>query len=289
MVLEHIFPEDWLERKGFMSVMFVFLLGFIYSTIGLAIAGALFPTDPMLVAVTFTALLILPELYKIFSIEERKESLEQKISLFELWKDDMGMVKIYLTLFISIVMAYALVPLLLPKIVPHMGNILFVKQIEAISVGGFLLLLKKNLFFLLAIFVIALITGDGAAFLITWKASVFGTLILFSSHFWLGLFTGDTTTMLNSLIFIGSVLSISLITVASYACAAIAGSIISKDVLLEQFASHRFFEVFGFNLYLLLVGLVILLIGVGVETWFSANVSIFAQGLKEALTFGGIL
>jgi len=186
-------------------------------------------------------------------------------------------------------MAYALVPLLLPKIVPHMGNILFVKQIEAISVGGFLLLLKKNLFFLLAIFVIALITGDGAAFLITWKASVFGTLILFSSHFWLGLFTGDTTTMLNSLIFIGSVLSISLITVASYACAAIAGSIISKDVLLEQFASHRFFEVFGFNLYLLLVGLVILLIGVGVETWFSANVSIFAQGLKEALTFGGIL
>ena len=58
-------------------------------------------------------------------------------------------------------------------------------------------------------------------------------------------------------------------------------------MLLEQFASHRFFEVFGFNLYLLLVGLVILLIGVGVESWFSANVSVFAEGLKEALSIGG--
>ena len=53
----------------------------------------------------------------------------------------------------------------------------------------------------------------------------------------------------------------------SYFLAAISGSIISKDVLLEQFASDRFFEVFGFNLYLFLGGLFFLLLGAVVETF----------------------
>ena len=34
MVLEHIFPEDWLEKKG----MYAFILGVLYAFIGLVIA-----------------------------------------------------------------------------------------------------------------------------------------------------------------------------------------------------------------------------------------------------------
>ena len=74
MVLEHLFPEDWLERKS----RFAFLLGTGYSAIGLLIASTLFPSDPALVALAFTALLLLPELDKIFSIEERQEHMDRK-------------------------------------------------------------------------------------------------------------------------------------------------------------------------------------------------------------------
>ena len=65
MVLEHIFPEDWLEQKG----IYAFLLGLGYSIVGIVIASILFPGDPALVAVALTSMLLLPELYKIFSIE----------------------------------------------------------------------------------------------------------------------------------------------------------------------------------------------------------------------------
>ncbi|HLC70756.1 MAG TPA: hypothetical protein VJI32_02050, partial [Candidatus Nanoarchaeia archaeon] len=76
MVLEHIFPEDWLEHKG----RYAFILGVVYSIIALLIATVLFPGDPALVAVAFTSMLLLPEMYKIFAIEERQQSMEQKVS-----------------------------------------------------------------------------------------------------------------------------------------------------------------------------------------------------------------
>ena len=58
---------------------------------------------------------------------------------------------------------------------------------------------------------------------------------------------------------------------------AISGSVISKDVLLEQFASDRFFAVFGFNLYLLLFALLFLLLGAIMETFVLNNVDIYQQ------------
>ena len=103
MVLEHIFPEDWLEHKG----RYALLLGIIYSIIGVLIASILFPGDPALVAVAFTSMLLLPELYKIFSIEERQESMEQKVSLFDVWRDDIDVIRIYIFLFLGILLVYA--------------------------------------------------------------------------------------------------------------------------------------------------------------------------------------
>ena len=61
----------------------------------------------------------------------------------------------------------------------------------------------------------------------------------------------------------------------AYFLAAISGSIISKDVILEQFASDRFLEVFGFNLYLLLFALLFLLLGALVETFVLENITIY--------------
>ena len=109
MVLEHIFPEDWLERKG----IYAFLLGIGYSIVGVLIASILFPGDPALVAVAFTSMLLLPELYKIFSIEERQESLEQRVSLRSLWRDDIEVVRIYVFLFLGIMLVYSVGTILL--------------------------------------------------------------------------------------------------------------------------------------------------------------------------------
>src|SRR3989338_2654908 len=186
MVLEHIFPEDWLEHKG----RYAFLLGAIYSIIGVLVASILFPGDPALVAVSFTSLLLLPELYKMFSIEERKESMEQKVSLAALWRDDLDIVRLYIFLFLGILLVYAIGTLILPS---FQTNTLFREQLEirfgqgfagnaiaghAFATGQSLFwsLLSNNFLVLMACFILALLTGDGAIFLITWNASVWGAI-----------------------------------------------------------------------------------------------------------------
>src|SRR3989344_3809459 len=177
MVLEHVFPEDWLENKG----RYAFILGVIYSIVGILIAGLLFPGDPALVAVAFTSLLLLPELYKIFSIEERQESMERGVSLRAIWRDDSDIVRVYIFLFLGILLVYSIGTMLLPS---FQSNNLFREQLEirfgqgfagsatgtSFSGSLFFDLLGNNFLVLVACFILALLSGDGAIFLITWNA-----------------------------------------------------------------------------------------------------------------------
>src|SRR3989344_5534079 len=94
MVLEHLFPEDWLEHKG----RYAFLLGVV------------------------------------FSIEERRESMEQRVSLRALWRDDAEVVRIYVFLFLGILLVYAVGTILLPS---FQTNNLFREQLEIRFGQGF--------------------------------------------------------------------------------------------------------------------------------------------------------
>ncbi len=296
MVLEHIFPEDWLEHKG----RYAFLLGIIYSIIGVLIASILFPGDPALVAVAFTSMLLLPELYKIFSIEERQESMEQKVSLFALWRDDIDVVRIYIFLFLGILLVYAAGAIILPD---FQANSLFREQLEIRFCGGgncdlnavsgqavaggffssglFYELLSNNFLVLMACFILALLAGDGAIFLITWNASVWGTIFGITAKS-AALFSGQQPLVVFGIIML-VVFPHMILEAISYFLAAIAGSVISKDVLLEQFASDRFLEVFGFNLYLLFFGLIFLVLGALVETFVLQNVTIYQEIIRMSL------
>lgn len=293
MVLEHIFPEDWLEHKG----RYAFLLGVIYSIIALLISSILFPGDPALVAVAFTAMLLLPEMYKIFSIEERQEAMEKKVGMRSLWRDDIEVVRIYIFLFIGILLVYSVGTMLLPSV---QTNSLFREQLEirfgqgfagnaiagqatsaastSFSTTLFFDLLSNNFMVLIACFILALLTGDGAIFLITWNASVWGAIFGITAKN-AALFAGKNPFALFGVIML-VVFPHMIIEAISYFLAAISGSVISKDVLLEEFASERFLEVFGFNLYLLLFGLIFLVLGALVETFVLDNVTLYQEIIR---------
>ncbi len=288
MVLEHIFPEDWLENKG----RYAFILGVIYTIIGLVVGSILFPGDPALPAVAITSMLLLPELYKIFSIEERKESVEKKVGLRSLWKDDLNIVRVYVFLFLGIMMVYAVGTMMLPTL---QANSLFREQLEfrygqgfaghAVSFGWdtnlFWGILSNNFMVLMACFVLALLSGDGAIFLISWNASVWGTIFGLTAKT-AAAFSGGSVIFYFSLIML-IVFPHMIIEAISYFLAAIAGSVISKDVILEEFASDRFYDVFTMNIYLLVAGLAVLLLGAGVETWVLQNVPVYQEIIRMSL------
>lgn len=288
MVLEHIFPEDWLENKG----RYAFILGIAYSVVGILIAQILFPGDPALVAVALTSMLLLPELYKIFSIEERKESVEKKVSMTTLWRGDLDIVRVYIFLFLGILLTYSAATIALDSLE---ANTLFREQLEfrygqgfagnavfgSWSSNLFMDLLSNNFLVLMACFVLALLTGDGAIFMITWNASVWGTIFGLTAKN-AASFSGENSIYYFILIML-IVFPHMIIEAISYFLAAISGSIISKDVLLENFASERFYEVFTFNLYILLAALVVLVIGAGVETWVLENVSFYQEIIQMSM------
>ncbi len=285
MVLEHLFPEDWLETKG----RYAFFLGIVNSIVGILIASILFPGDPALVAIALTAMLLLPELYKIFSIEERRERVEQGVNLRALWRDDIDIIRVYISLFLGILLVYSIGAILLPQL--H-ANTLFREQLEIrfgqgfagnafFSEGLFLGLLSNNFLVLLACFIMALLTGDGAIFLITWNGSVWGTIFGLTAKN-AALFSGQNAFLVFALIML-IVFPHMILEGISYFLSAIAGSVISKDVLLEEFASERFLGVFGFNLYLLLGALIFLVLGALVETFVLKNVSIYQEIIQQSL------
>lgn len=294
MVLEHIFPEDWLERKG----RYAFILGVIYAVIGVLVARVLFPSDPALVGVAFTSMLLLPELYDIFSIGQRKQSMEKKVSMGSIWKTDIDIVRLYTFLFLGILLVYSLGTIFLPSLET---NDLFREQLEIrlgegfaghavagtqFSSGLFFDLLSNNFMVMMACFILALLAGDGAIFLIVWNASVWGTIFGLTAK------SAAAFSEQNPYLVFGTIMLIvfpHMITEGiSYFLASISGSVISKDVILEKFASDRFFEVFGFNLYLLLFALFFLLLGAGIETYVLENVALYEEIIKQSfLGLGG--
>ena len=109
MVLEHLFPEDWLEKK----VRYGFLIAVIYATIGIVVARLLFGANSGIVSVVFTSLLILPYLQKMFKKEEKEEEKEHKISfrhpssLIDFFKNNQA-IRVYFSVFVGIYLTYML-------------------------------------------------------------------------------------------------------------------------------------------------------------------------------------
>ncbi len=290
MVLEHIFPENWLEKK----TRYAFLLGAGYSILGIIFAAILFPSDPALTAVAFTSLMLLPEMYKIFSIEERQEEKERG-GFFKLLRDNSDAIKVYLFMALGIFLVYSIASIFLSNLA--VGN-LFREQLELRSVGNaisfnfssglFYEILKNNMFVLIACFVISLLTGDGAVFLITWNASVWGTIF--------GITARDAAASGSPIVFLGSahplfyllvilfiVLPHGILEISSYILAALSGGVISKEVLLKRFNSKRFNKVFLYNFQLVLVALILLILGALVETWVLNNVTLYSKIILQSL------
>ncbi len=299
MVLEHIFPEDWLEKKA----RYAFILGIGYSLFGMFIASFLFPKDPALVALAFTGFLLLPELYKIFTIEERQEMMEVGVDVKTLFKDDWDIIKIYIFIFLGVFLTYAVATLVLDN---YDTNPVFKQQLEirggphggATSTGQayftmsrFTGLFTNNLKVMIVCFMIAFLTGNGAIFLIIWNASVWGTIFGVTAKCagkYAALYPGQALVGLPPPLMFLLILAIvtphMLIEAMAYFCAAISGSIISKDVILEEFNSDRFKKVLKFNLYLLVIAFGFVVLGAIVETFVLDNVStygtIIAQSMK---------
>ncbi len=270
MVLEKLYSARWIEKKARYS----FLMGFSYSILGIFSAMLLFPENPGMASIAFTALIILPSLNKLINIEAGQAAKEKSFELTDILKNHKDIFKVYAFLFLGIMLAFSFFSVVWPSIATSK---VFEQQINILGVAGraagsgslagiFSNNLKVLVFCLLASF----IYGSGAIFIITWNASVWGVIFGAIAR------EGAIASGHNPFVYFGlTLLAVfpHLMTEAGgYFLAAISGGIVSKAMFVEKFGSKRFNRILEDALFMFFVALIVLAVAAFTEVFITGKI-----------------
>ncbi|MEA3430229.1 MAG: stage II sporulation protein M [Nanoarchaeota archaeon] len=273
MVLEQIYPISWIERrKGY-----AFLMGVSYSVLGIFSGLLIFPNNPGLVSIAFTSLLLLPSLNRLLSLEENKEARE-KVFSFKLFVEHWDIIKIYLFLFLGILLTYSFFTLVMPSMSTSM---IFSQQARVIGQGmaqtsvtaSFAQIFFSNFWILLLVLVASFIYGAGSIFIITWNASVWGVVF--------GLIARNSAAVSHQnpyFYFILTMIAVfphMLAEASSYFLAAVSGGVISKGVIREKLMSKRFKRIIHDGLLIFGVAAIVLFVGAYIEVTATGSIISF--------------
>lgn len=178
MVLESLVNPLTAEKRP--SEMF--LIGFLYSSIGIFLSMLIFKDQASLVMVFLTVMACVPIVYNTLRMEESKDTKtrNEAILLKEHWKA----IKFLMYLFLGITLSCTLWYTFLPA---DESPVVFEKQISTIqAVNGrvtgfatqkleiFSKIFFNNMMVLVFSIVFSFIYGAGAIFILTWNATVIG-------------------------------------------------------------------------------------------------------------------
>ncbi|MEM7819751.1 MAG: stage II sporulation protein M [Candidatus Aenigmatarchaeota archaeon] len=137
---------------------------------------------------------------------------------------------------------------------------------------------SNNWWVLLACFLISIITGDGGIFLITWNASVWGTIFGVTAR------NAALVTYISPIIYIFVILLIVLPHVflesLSYILGAISGGVISKSLRTK---TKGFRTILIYNIILFTLAVNVLILGGIVETYVLGNVKLYHEIIEKSL------
>ncbi len=269
MVFESVFSAVEVRSHPWkMSV-----LGLLYSSAGILLSLWVFPSNPSISSVFFTTIAVVPLLVKVLKIEETEDFKVKRYPLIGNHKDVLGII---FFLFIGLMISFTVWFSLLPE---EVNNKVFSSQISTITninntliQGGFLrsdflrIILLNNFKVLLFCLLFSLIYGAGAAFIVTWNASVLGTAIGYSIK------SSTSSYLLAIPQGFGQYLLHGIPEVIAYFLAGIAGGIISAAVLRHDIKSNKFKEVILDSIDLIILASVILIISGFIEVYISLGV-----------------
>ena len=129
-------------------------------------------------------------------------------------------------------------------------------------------------------FAVSLAIGNGSIFLITWNASVWGTI--FGNIAKTGALAVGKNPFIYLVLILISVLPHVILEIGSYIFATISGSEISESILKEKFGSEAFGNILAINAIILLFAIVILLLGAAVETFVLNNFETYRVIIQQA-------
>ncbi|MDD5331684.1 MAG: stage II sporulation protein M [Candidatus Nanoarchaeia archaeon] len=279
MVLESLINAENAESHPFK----MFLLGILFSSVGILLSLWIFKDQSSLVAVFLTVFACIPLIYHTIRLEEKKEV--EIDSEKKLLKEHSRAITYFVMLFLGFVVSFFVWYLFLPQ---NLIETLFNTQhatINAInaqvsSISGnaisskfFLQIFTNNLKVLLFCVFFAFFYGAGAVFILTWNASVIGTAIgsfirnnlsEYASHIGLAKVAGYFHVVSFGIL---KYMTHGIFEIVAYFVGGLAGGIISVAVIRRDINGERFKRIMYDSLDLVLIALVILILGAIIEVY----------------------
>jgi len=260
-MLENILKPDWLERNP----RHAFVIGFIYSIIGIIAAYIIFPRSQGIASIAFLSMLLIPSLNKVLSIEEKQDAASRRFSLRRIFNDHSDVLQVYFMLFLGIFLAYALFSI---KFTNLLVQGMFDSQLRIIGMnvgqaaGGisFSGIFTNNLKIMLIFLILSLVFGAGSILFLAWNASVWGVVF--------GYISTNYTNVIDQ--FFGTFLKVMphmFLEAGAYFFAIVAGGIMSQAVLREKPGSSKFNYVLKDGGVFMIVGFVLLVLAAFVEVY----------------------
>lgn len=268
MVLEQV-----LKARFVYKWQYAFLLGLVYTIVGIISARLIFASSTGVMSVAFTSILLIPSLAELLRIEAGQALHETKFSIKRLYKDHSDIFVMYVSMFLGIFVAYSIATLLIPE--ASLGE-LFLHQLKAAGLRGYatanaqlVSIIFNNLLIFVVAFVLSFIYGAGAVIFLVWNASVWGVVFslfvrkaaAFAGEDPVVAFAREVVPFLPHMVTEG----------IAYIGAAIVGGVVSKAVLQQKLFSKRFNVIVKDALFFLIVGMVVVLIAGMIEVWFFAR------------------
>lgn len=279
MVLESLMNPLKAEKKPWE----MFFIGFLYSSVGIALAIWIFQDQPSLVLVFLTVMTAVPIVYNTMRLEEKKDLRTDKESV--LLKEHFKAIGFLMFLFAGITASVTVWYVFLPN---DQYPIVFEKQISTIqainsNVTGnsivqfsyFSKIFFNNMKVLSFAILFSFIFGAGAIFILTWNATVIGVAIgnLVKSK----IASAATTLGLPKVAVYFHALLISPIRYAihgipeimAYFYGGLAGGIISVAIIRHHYKSKHFATILFDASELLIIAVCFLLVAAGLEVFIT--------------------
>lgn len=251
MVLESILNPKNAEDKPW----HIFIIAFFYSIIAIFFSNQLFPEQSSILSVALITIIFVPFFQKLFVLEEEKEDLaaEGKIkqNIFSRhWKS----ISVFSTFFLGVVVAMSFIFIFFPSF----DNVFALQQkwfeaqglfpsVQAIAGNeqiGFEVFVFNNSQVMILMFVLSIIFGAGAIFILVWNASIIAVFSgLFVRSFSMQGLDASVAYLLGVPISLGSIALHGIPEIAAYFFAGLAGGILSVGIIRENFMSKEFMEI----------------------------------------------
>ncbi len=264
MVFEQIFKFKAVKPNAFN----LFIMGFIFSELGILSSLLVFPNDAQLMSIAFTAAISLPFLFNLLEIKNIEISSEESF-FSRVFKNNEHIFMSYLMLFLGFLLSYALFAIVLPDFATLE---LFSGQLNIVGYAGqamgritFGEIFLNNLGVLFACFWFSVVFGVGSILFLIWNASAWGAI--------LGYISKQTALIVGKnpvVYFVSQFLKFFphlIVEAASYFFAIIAGIVISQTLINEKVNSEKFRLTMLQGFLLLGISLVLLVIAALVEVY----------------------